>query len=214
MGLMEGYLDKNHVVVMDNFFSSIPLFSDLLHRSTYACGTVRSNRKYFPEDFKNEEVMDPGESKFWQSANFVATIWQDKRAVRLLSTCCKPEGNDVVKRKRKNNETLSLPCPPALKLYTQYMGGVDRSDRLVRTYSVSRKSKKWWLRLFYYFLDMSVANSFILYDKSPNHDKLNELDYIKQLSLALIGTKFNQVPPKKESKSLQSRVIQVETTGQ
>ena len=107
MGLMEGYLDKNHVVVMDNFFSSIPLFSDLLHRSTYACGTVRSNRKYFPEDFKNEEVMDPGESKFWQSANFVATIWQDKRAVRLLSTCCKPEGNDVVKRKRDNNETLS-----------------------------------------------------------------------------------------------------------
>ena len=99
------------------------------------------------------------------------------------------------------------------------MGGVDRSDRLVRTYSVSRKSKKWWLRLFYYFLDMSVANSFILYDKSPNHDKLNELDYIKQLSLALIGTfsRDDQVqpsPPKKESKSLQSLVIQVETTGQ
>src|SRR5438105_3258897 len=75
MGLMEGYLDKNHVVIMDNFFSirSIPLFSDLLHRSTYACGTVRSNRKYFPEDFKKEEAMDPGESKFWQSDNFAAT---------------------------------------------------------------------------------------------------------------------------------------------
>ena len=83
------------------------------------------------------------------------------------------------------------------------MGGVDRSDRLVRTYSVSRKSKKWWLRLFYYFLDMSVANSFILYDNSPNRDKLNGLDYIKQLSLALIGTfsRDDQVqpsPPKKE----------------
>ena len=68
------------------------------------------------------------------------------------------------------------------------MGGVDRSDRMVRTYSVSRPSKKWWFRLFYYFLDMAVANSFILYNNSPNHDELSELDYIKQLSLSLIAT--------------------------
>jgi hypothetical protein len=188
MGLMEGYLDKNHVVVMDNFFTSIPLFADLLNSSTYACGTVRINRKYFPEDFKIAKDLNPGESEFWQSGNFVATIWQDKRAVRFLSTCCKPEGKDVVERKRKNQETLSLSCPPVVVLYNQYMGGVDRSDRMVRTYSVSRPSKKWWFRLFYYFVDMAVANSFILHNNSPKHDELSELDYIKKLSLALIGS--------------------------
>ena len=95
---------------MDNFFTSIPLFADLLNSSTYACGTVRINRKYFPEDFKIAKDLNPGESEFWQSGNFVATIWQDKRAVRFLSTCCKPEGKDVVERKRKNQETLSLSC--------------------------------------------------------------------------------------------------------
>ena len=42
MKLMEGYLDKHHVVVMDNYFTSVPLFTDLLERSTYACGTLRS----------------------------------------------------------------------------------------------------------------------------------------------------------------------------
>jgi hypothetical protein len=173
---------------MDNFFTSVPLFTDLLNRSTYACGTIRANRKYLPEEFKKEKKMESGQSKFWQSDNFVATLWQDKRAVRFLSTCCEAEGDDTVERKRKTQESVTLNCPPAAKLYTLKMGGVDRSDRMVRTYSVSRASKKWWFRLFYYFLDMAVSNSFILYQHSPNHDELSELDYIKQLSLALIGT--------------------------
>jgi hypothetical protein len=209
MKLMEGYLDKNHVVIMDNFFTSIPLFSDLLSRSTYACGTVRANRKYFPEDFKNDEDMEPGESEYWQSDNFVATIWQDKRAVRFLSTCCEAEGDDEVKRRKKNYESLSLSCPPVVKLYSQGMGGVDRSDRMVRTYTVSRKSKKWWFRLFYYFLDMSVANSYILYQNSPNHSGLSELDYIKVLALELIATslKDSKVQPGPQRKTRKAATI-------
>ena len=36
---------KNHVVYMDNFFTSIPLFHDLKENmKIYSCGTVRSNR--------------------------------------------------------------------------------------------------------------------------------------------------------------------------
>ena len=89
-----------------------------------------------------------------------------------------------------------------VKIYTKYMGGVDRSDRLVRTYSVSRQSKKWWYRLFYYLLDTALANSFILYKLSPNHDELSELDYLKQLAVLLIGTKSKdeEVRPRPQRK--------------
>jgi hypothetical protein len=62
MKMMENFFDKNHVVVMDNFFPSVPLFLDLLSRSTYACGTVRLNRKFLPEEYK-------------QRSHFLA-IWQ------------------------------------------------------------------------------------------------------------------------------------------
>ena len=91
-----------------------------------------------------------GESKFWQSGNLVATLWQDKKIVRLLSTCCEPEGNDTVTRRRKGQDSKELPCPPALKMYCEYMGGVDRSDRNGGS-------------VFYYFLDTAIANSYILY---------------------------------------------------
>src|ERR1700744_4138586 len=110
-----------------------------------------------------------------QSNNFVAALWQDKKVVQLLSTCYAPEGGDTVTRRRNSNDSQRLPCPPVVKIYTKYMGGVDRSDRMVHTYSVSRKSKKWWYRLFYYLLDTALAKSFILYKSSPNHDQLSEL---------------------------------------
>ena len=37
----------------DNFFSSIPILQHLLKNKTYACSTVRHNRKQFPADLKN-----------------------------------------------------------------------------------------------------------------------------------------------------------------
>jgi hypothetical protein len=187
MDMMAQYLDKNHVVVMDNYFTSVPLFLNLLDRSTYACGTVRANRKNLPEDYAIDEDTKRGEHVFWQCGNLVATIWQDKRPVRLLSTCCNATGGDVVVRKQAGGGSIPINCPPALKLYSQHMGGVDRSDRMLRQYSVSRQSKKWWPRLFYYCLDTALANSFILYQQSPNYDDLTFLQYLEKLALTLIG---------------------------
>ena len=96
--LMDKYLEKNHVVVMDNYFTSVPLFVELLAKSTYACGTVRSNRKYLPEQFGTKQEMVPGESKFWQSGNLVATLWQDK------------QGADTVTRRRRNQNPRRFPA--------------------------------------------------------------------------------------------------------
>jgi hypothetical protein len=188
MKMMEGYLDKNHVVVLDNYYTSVPLLLDLLDRSTYACGTIRLKRKFLPKEYGSYKDLDQGESKVWQSGNLVATLWQDKKIVRFLSTCCNPEGDDTVIRRRRGQDPVRLSCPPVVKLYARHMGGVDRSDRMVRTYSVSRQSKKWWFRIFYYLVDTSIANSFILYHNSPNHPKLTELEFVKTLSLALIGS--------------------------
>ena len=188
MRLTEDYQGKDRVVIMDNYFSSVPLFLDLLLTSTYACGTIRPRRKYLPESIREKKVRKQGDHEFWQSDNLVLTIWQDRKPVHLLSTCCEPSGPDTVPRKGSEGKAQDIPCPPSLKLYTQYMGGVDRSDRMVRTYSTSRRSKKWWVRLFYYCLDTTLANSYILYQQSPNHPQLTYLQYLEQVALGLIGT--------------------------
>lgn len=45
---------NNHHIYCDNYFTSVPLFEELLEEdSTYACGTFRRDRKGVPEDIKN-----------------------------------------------------------------------------------------------------------------------------------------------------------------
>jgi len=46
--LLQGFENRDHIVVMDNSFSSVPLFMDLLGKDTYATGTVRANRIGLP----------------------------------------------------------------------------------------------------------------------------------------------------------------------
>ena len=52
---------------MDNYFTNVPLFLDLLKSSTHACGTIRLRRKYLPESFREKKERKQGEHEFWQS---------------------------------------------------------------------------------------------------------------------------------------------------
>ena len=78
------YLNKNHHLFFDNFFSSLALTQDLLNKKTYSCCTTRPNRKGWP--MKGETKQKKGEVKFLQNGNVVGTQWTDKRIVRMLST--------------------------------------------------------------------------------------------------------------------------------
>ena len=48
MKMIEPYINKNHHVYFDNFFSSTVLLKHLELQQTYACSTVRCNRKDLP----------------------------------------------------------------------------------------------------------------------------------------------------------------------
>jgi len=54
------------------------------------------------------------------------------------------------------------------------MGGVDRFDKKRKCYSVSRRSRKWWLRIFYFLFDTAVVNAHALYNAVNLTDVLNQ----------------------------------------
>ena len=56
---------RYHHIYFDNFFSSVDLLLDLLKLGLYGCGTLRSNRKGFPEDLKPllKKELERGEYK-------------------------------------------------------------------------------------------------------------------------------------------------------
>lgn len=81
-------------------------------------------------------------------------------------------------------------------------GGVDRFDQLLAAYSISQKSKRWWVKIFYYLLDSAIVNSFIMYNyvqknaNTMNQKKLSHLMFRKMLAEELINPWMNR--PKKE----------------
>ncbi|XP_076035781.1 uncharacterized protein LOC143021875 [Oratosquilla oratoria] len=45
------------------------------------------------------------------------------------------------------------------------MGGIDKSDMLVHLYKTPIKSKRWYLRMFAYTIDVSLTNAWVMYKR-------------------------------------------------
>ena len=80
--LAESIKGRNHQLYFDTYFTSISLLTKLLSQGTYACGTIRTNRKQYPSEINTEaQKFKRGEYTFRQRGNVVATAWKDE--VRL-----------------------------------------------------------------------------------------------------------------------------------
>ena len=46
----DSIMGRHHQLFFDNYFTSVNLLSTLLSKGTYACGTIRTNRKQYPAE--------------------------------------------------------------------------------------------------------------------------------------------------------------------
>ena len=195
MYLMHDYLDKGYRIYMDNFYTHFLLFKDLVLRNTFACGTIKLNRGEFPKWFK-EEKLKPGDSTFMKNDDIVAVHWRDKRDVFLLSSI---HGNSSSEIERYSGKILKPDC---ICDYNNNMGGVDKCDQLLSSYSVLKKSTKWWKKIFLRLFELCVINSMCLFmEKNPDfarkrgpHRRFREM-LIHELVQKLLEKRNNDEPP-------------------
>ena len=166
MKLCQDLVAKKHHVYFDNLFTSIPLMNDLLQLGIYACGTVCKDKRGLPGVVKVPGKMVCGAHKSYQhgETNLVATVWQDNKQVRLLSTNSKPAVVCQASR-RIGHETVHVNQPENVHLYNKYMNGVDRHDQLRMQYVVGRFAHKAWKYLMWFLVNASIVNAFIIYQK-------------------------------------------------
>ena len=159
------FCHRNHIVYVDNFFTSLPLLEDLESKGILLCGTYRTNRTGFPKELQDRTLlkgMVRGDSVARHKENTTCTVWIDKRRVYVVSNAFPPDST-TVKRKNADGSTSQVSCPAVVANYNRCMGGVDLTDQLKGSYGFNRKSKKWWFRLFFHLFDLAATNSFILY---------------------------------------------------
>jgi hypothetical protein len=172
MNLLQGLEYKDHRVVMDNFFCSIPLFKDLEAKGIYATSTIRSNRIGLLSHLKNTRAWQRREGGHieWtmhESRDISCVMWKDKCPVLLISTHAIPIGFpcmpvDTVPRKHGAVRD-DVQTSPIFVEYTTFMRGVDIANQLRASYSSQTRNHKWWHRVFIAMLDVTKVNMYIMY---------------------------------------------------
>jgi hypothetical protein len=172
MKLLQGLEDRGHCVVMDNYFFSIGLFKDLALKGTYATGTIRSNRIGLPTRLRTLKSWkrSPHGHLEWamhESRNISCVMWKDKCPVLIISSHAMLVGFPCVpcdEVPRRNGATRDfIPTSPVLREYTTYMRGVDVAVQLRALYSSQTRSHKWWHWIFWFLIDMTEVNMYIMY---------------------------------------------------
>ena len=115
--------------------------------------------------------------------------WQDKLLILMLSTW---HNTDTTIYKRwKNGEETKVIKPTVICHCTSKMGGVDRAGYCCASYLVTRKTLKWWRKLFYRLLEVSVINLFILFKKLYLPTTARQLKYGNKFIIQLVGAVRN-----------------------
>ncbi|KAJ8926403.1 hypothetical protein NQ314_021189 [Rhamnusium bicolor] len=92
-----------------------------------------------------------------------------------------------IPRKEKDGSSKDIRCPNIVRDYNAHMGYVDKMDMLKSIYEIDRKSKKWWHRIMWYFLDVSIVNSFILFKHRTGSSIPNLKVFRVSVATGLIG---------------------------
>ncbi|KAM4588720.1 piggyBac transposable element-derived protein 3-like [Odontesthes bonariensis] len=193
MRLCEDIQDKNHKVFFDNFFCTIPLLQALEHQGIYSTGTCRSNRLHgAQEKLKREkQIKQEGRgsvSVVTNARNITVTRWLDSSVIHMASSCTGLSPTDVAQRwSKKEKQMLNIQRPFSVKLYNQHMGGVDLMDQCVAMYPHRRRNKRWYIRVFFHFLDVTTVNAWLLYRMSGNEAK-DLLHFKASIARALINS--------------------------
>lgn len=113
----------------------------------------------------DEEALKIGEFDSVMDGSVSVTKWMDRgtKSVVMAYNMHSPAEMENVQRTNKRGVKKSIVCPKIISDYNKYMGGVDRFDQLMSSYAVAWKSRRWWMKIFYYLLDAAIVNSYIIY---------------------------------------------------
>ena len=122
--------DGYRTIWLDNRYACPELLVNLLFRyEIRAAGTCRTNRKGWQKDkFTMPKNAPRGTmlQQYDEKNQLLEIQWKDSKVFGFVSTIEK-SGTTTVKR-QSGSQKIDVICPPAIKEYGKYMGGVDQGD--------------------------------------------------------------------------------------
>jgi hypothetical protein len=93
-------------------------------------------------------------------------------------------------KRRSANGLITLNRPTIISEYNKHMGGVDLADmRRLHCNSTIMGQHRWWLKLFFYLLDVGTSNSLVLFREATD-EHLNLFQFKYRLVSQLQGERI------------------------
>lgn len=81
-------------------------------------------------------------------------------------------GEPVQRWSVKDKAHIQIPRPQMVSEYNLHMGGVDLADMLMALYRIKCGSKKPYMRLIHFGLNIAVTNGWLLYRRHCDQSKV------------------------------------------
>ena len=159
---------KNFKLFFDNYFTSMGLIRELKGNGILALGVVKSNRMDGCVLKTEKELRKDGrganDCRVSREGDISVVRWLDNGVVNLSSSFVGVGDQDHVRRwSASEKKHMEVARPEAVKMYNDYMGGVDKLDFLISLYRIDAKTKKWPVRVIFHFIDFALVNSWLEY---------------------------------------------------
>ena len=178
LDLVEPFTGYDHVLYLDNFFSSMELALELIKRGVSIVGTVKADSRGLPEPLKGKIKLAKGDYVCITVGEINCFAYHDRKVVRFITNVFPPTMPALVPVRQSSGLLIEKHVPPLLPAYNKYMGAVDRTGQLRKYYGIDRKCRRPWLRIFFHLFDLAVNNAHILYKHSCKGYSLKPKDLL------------------------------------
>ena len=108
--------------------------------------------------------------------------WKNKQIVKAISSKHGGSVCSIIRQKKGRHGAMEeLSKPVSIVDYNQHMSGVDHMDQMIAYYPCTRKTLKWTKKAFYYLMEISVHNCYILYKSKSSTGSKNYHQFCKGL---------------------------------
>ena len=206
---------NNNILYTDRFYTGLQIYTDLKYLGVGACGTIQANRAQLSEEVSSRiKQLTPNEIVYFKSKQgLLLSCWKDSSVVMMLSNCYESGTAETTRRrKRKEIEKLErerelenaseedpdvpdievkvkLNIPISIYDYNKNMSGVDLFDQKAAYYGVLLRSHRWYMKIFFRFLEVSMINAYTIYKKvyeKYNAEPMSHLEFRKDITRDLL----------------------------
>lgn len=168
--LVKGLEGRRHHLYLANALTSVPLMQKLLEQGLYASSSFPPFSPILPRPLWEEGPLDrPGDFRQKRFGPVLVTQWRDVKEMGCLSTNAAPGQQDTVWRRSQTRagELDPVGRPLAFRLLQENMRGVDICKQLLACNPLGGVPQdKHWRNLFWFLLNLSVVNAFIMLRES------------------------------------------------